>query len=97
MGASVGAGPPGSFSRHPVLSHLCLPWECAAVGASPPWAWVLAWHQRIQLTAFNQPLKSRLFFFVLGFRSSNNLPCYCLLLFLINELIFLFCQLGYFP
>lgn len=63
-------GPPGPFSsRHPVLSHLRRPWECAGVGASPPWARVLAWHQRIQLTAVNQPLKSRLFFFVLGFRS----------------------------
>lgn len=85
--------PLGPFARHLVLSCLRLPWECA----SAPRVQVLTWCQMIQLTAFNQPLKSRLFFFLLGFSSSNNLPCYCLLLVLINELILLSCQLGYFP
>lgn len=57
-------GPPGPLSsRHPVLSHLRLPWECAGTGTSPPWVQMLAWHQRIRLTAFNQPLKSRFIFF----------------------------------
>lgn len=45
---------PGAFMSQPAMG-VCL---CSPVQ-------VLTWHQRIQLTAFNQPLKNRLFFFPL--------------------------------